>query len=59
MRATVKEPLGSSVNIPVDERKGPSSIVYFTRDLSPRGLRKIYQKEGGVSWALTVIWKLP
>ncbi|MBO4293845.1 MAG: DUF362 domain-containing protein [Alphaproteobacteria bacterium] len=47
MRATVKEPLGSSVNIPVDERKGPSSIVYFTRDLSPRGLRKIYQKVNG------------
>ena len=40
----VKEPLGSSVNIPVDKREGDASIVYFTRDLSADGLRKIYQK---------------
>lgn len=44
MRATAKEPLGSSVNIPVKERTGKASVVYFTRDLSPKGLRKIYQK---------------
>lgn len=40
----VSEPLGSSVNIPVDKRDGEASIVYFTRDLSPEGLEKIYKK---------------
>ena len=44
MTAKAKEPLGSSVNIPVKDRQGKASIVYFTRDLSPEGLRKIYQK---------------
>ncbi len=38
------EPLGSSVNIPVEKREGQTSIVYFTRDLSANGLDKIYQK---------------
>ena len=32
------------MNVPVDERTGKTSIVYFTRDLSPNGLRKIYAK---------------
>lgn len=40
----VAEPLGSSVNIPVDKREGKASVVYFTRDLSPKGLEKIYKK---------------
>lgn len=31
-----------NVYVPYDERKGNESIVYFTRDLSPEGLRKIY-----------------
>jgi len=44
MRATAKEPLGSSVNVPVEKRAGKTSVVYFTRDLSPKGLEKIYQK---------------
>lgn len=44
MQYLAKEPLGSSVNIPVEKRKGKTSIVYFTRDLSPHGLRKIYDK---------------
>ena len=44
MSAIAKDPLGSSVNIPVEERKGVASVVYFTRDLSPAGLRKIYRK---------------
>lgn len=39
-----KEPLESSVNIPAEKREGNASIVYFTRDLSAEGLRKIYQK---------------
>jgi len=42
--ARAKDPLGSSVNIPVSERKGEASVVYFTRDLSPAGLEKIYRK---------------
>jgi len=44
MKCLAKEPLGSSVNIDVQDRQGASSVVYFTRDLSPKGLRKIYQK---------------
>lgn len=44
MSATAKETFGSSVNIPVEERKGKSSVVYFTRDLSAEGLRKIYRE---------------
>ena len=40
----VAEPLGSSVIIPVDKREGKASVVYFTRDLSPKGLEKIYKK---------------
>ena len=30
--------------IPYDQRTGPESIVYFTRDLSEKGLEKIYDK---------------
>ena len=30
--------------IPMEERTGNQSIVYFTRDLSPEGLQKIYKK---------------
>lgn len=30
--------------IPYDERTGNESIVYFTRDLSPAGLQKIYRR---------------
>ena len=33
---------GGEKYIPVEERTGNESIVYFTRDLSPEGLRKIY-----------------
>lgn len=36
--------------IPFEERKGEKSIVYFTRDLSPEGLKKIYDR---VSTGLT------
>ena len=35
---------GGEKYIPVEERTGNESIVYFTRDLSPEGLRKIYNK---------------
>ena len=30
--------------IPYEERTGNESIVYFTRDLSPEGIRKAYEK---------------
>ena len=30
--------------VPYEERTGNESIVYFTRDLSAEGLRKIYQR---------------
>ena len=30
--------------IPMPERKGNESIVYFTRDISPEGIRKVYEK---------------
>ena len=29
--------------IPYEDRTGEESVVYFTRDLSPEGLRKIYE----------------
>ena len=30
--------------VPFEKRTGESSVVYFTRDLSPEGLKKIYDK---------------
>ena len=33
--------------VPYSERTGNESIVYFTRDLSPAGLKKIYEKVNG------------
>lgn len=33
--------------IPYGERKGSESVVYFTRDMSPEGLKKIYDKVSG------------
>lgn len=36
--------------VPYDERSGKESLVYFTRDLSPEGLEKIYRR---VSTGLT------
>ena len=35
---------GGEKYIPFEERKSNESIVYFTRDLSPEGLKKIYEK---------------
>ncbi len=35
---------GGDHYVPFDERTGAESVVYFTRDLSPEGLRKIYAK---------------
>jgi len=33
-----------NIYIPFDKRDGPESIVYFTRDLSAKGLDKIYNR---------------
>ena len=33
---------GGEIYVPMEERKGKESVVYFTRDLSPEGLVKIY-----------------
>lgn len=30
--------------VPFENRKGEKSVVYFTRDLSPEGLKKIYDR---------------
>ena len=46
-RATAADPIGSVVNIPLAERKGPEPVVWFTRDLSARGLLKVYEKVAG------------
>jgi len=35
---------GGDKYIPFDQRTGDTSIVYFTRDISPEGIRKIYQR---------------
>lgn len=36
--------------IPYEERTGPESVVYFTRDLSPEGLKKVYERvKGGIT----------
>lgn len=33
--------------VPYEERTGAESVVYFTRDLSPEGLKKIYERVNG------------
>ena len=38
---------GGDVYVPYENRKGNESIVYFTRDLSAAGLRKIYNRVNG------------
>jgi hypothetical protein len=42
--AEVKPGTGGDHYIPYEERKGNESIVYFTRDLSAEGLKKIYAR---------------
>ncbi len=42
--ATIKPGTGGNRYVPYDERTGDESIVYFTRDLSAEGLKKIYEK---------------
>lgn len=38
---------GGNRYVPYSERSGNESMVYFTRDLSPEGLRRIYQRVSG------------
>lgn len=35
---------GGQNYIPFEKRTGPESVVYFTRDLSPEGLKKVYER---------------
>ncbi len=35
---------GGNHYVPFEERKGEKSVVYFTRNLSPEGLKKIYDR---------------
>ena len=50
-------PLASNGNVytPLDQRSGSKSIVYFTRDLSSEGLRKIYSRIAQVLSGKTAI----
>ena len=36
-----------SVYVPFEKRTGNESIVYFTRDISPEGIKKAYEKVNG------------
>ena len=47
-RAVAAVPDGSAVNTPLDQRSGPMATVYFTRDLSSQGLRRIVAKISSV-----------
>ena len=44
---TIIPGLGGERYVPYDERRGNESIVYFTRDLSAEGLRRLYAKVSG------------
>ncbi len=44
---TITASKGGERYVPYEERTGNESIVYFTRDLSPAGLQKIYEKVNG------------
>ena len=48
MCETQKAPgMGGERYVPYGERTGNESIVYFTRDLSPEGLKKLYARVNG------------
>ncbi len=47
MRKIVKPGKDGDKYIPYDERTGDASVVYFTRDLSPEGLKKIFDRVSG------------
>ena len=43
----VKAAVDGSIYVPLEERTGNESIVYFTRDISSAGIRKAYEKVNG------------
>ncbi|MBR1497060.1 MAG: DUF362 domain-containing protein [Oscillospiraceae bacterium] len=47
MAETVKAGTGGERYVPYAERSGNESIVYFTRDLSPEGIARIYERVNG------------
>lgn len=47
MADDIRPGTGGERYVPVSEREGGKSVVYFTRDLSPEGLIKIYDKVSG------------
>ncbi len=46
--SNAKPGTGGEKYVPYEERTGAESVVFFTRDLSPEGLLKIYDKVSGV-----------
>ena len=44
---TIIPGLGGERYTPYDERRGNESVVYFTRDLSAGGLRRLYARVSG------------
>ena len=46
---------GGERYVPYEERKGNESIVYFTRDLSPEGLKKVYEKVNGAIYGKVAV----
>ncbi|MBP1528960.1 MAG: hypothetical protein ILA55_00525, partial [Erysipelotrichaceae bacterium] len=40
----IKAAKGGNIYVPFEDRKGNESIVYFTRDISPAGIKKAYEK---------------
>ena len=45
--AEIKAGTGGEKYIPYEAREGAESVVYFTRDLSPEGIRKVYDRVKG------------
>ena len=45
--------------VPYDERHGEESVVFFTRDLSEEGLKKIYDKVSEVLEGRVAVKKEP
>ena len=45
--AEIKPGTGGNVYIPYEKRSGGKSVVYFTRDLSPEGLIRMYDRVSG------------
>ena len=47
MSENITPGIGGERYVPYEERTGNESIVYFTRDLSPEGLKKLYERVNG------------